>query len=317
MRYVVAAALVLLAVGLAPASAGPTARQPVLVFVSADVFESGARITPENVADLYLLKGNTIIRRLTRTPLWEEYPSWSPDGRRIAFSRGSPVCHALTCERRPGFYGMSIWVGRPGASARRITRTGDSYIDQSPMWSPNGRTIAFARVFCCEDDPSKDGIYTIAPDGKRQERIFKGRAKALDWSPDGSTIVFLPEFGGVRLLDVTAGDVTRPEITNLGGGKTDVAWSPDGQRLAVTAAAGIYVVEAEGGRARRVVRIRAGYEFGLGVSWSPDGRRIAFSGTLERNPEARPDIFVVGVNGRGLKRLTTNPGPDFDPQWRP
>lgn len=312
MRYVILAGVVVFAVGLSPVSAAPAPRQPVLVFASAGVFERGDRATPDNVADLYLFRGSTDVRRLTRTTDWEEYPSWAPDGRRIAFSRGSLLCHALSCENRP--ITSSIWVRSiNGRAARRITRAGYNYIDRSPVWSRNGQTIMFARVFCCDDDPQKDGIYRIAPNGTGQERIGRVRAEALDLSPDGSMIAFLPDFGTVRILDVASGEVTRLTITNLGGGKSDVAWSPRGDKLAVTAAAGIYVVRAEGGRARRVVRA-----FGAdGVAWSPDGRRLAFSARPQRDVEARTDIFIVGVNGRGLTRLTTNPGLDFDPQWRP
>ena len=108
-------------------------------------------------------------------------------------------------------------------------------------------------------------------------------------------------------------------ITNIGGGKADIAWSPKGDMLAIAATAGIYVVGAEGGRARRVAKARAGSygEIAPSVSWSPDGRRLAFSAAMSRVPGARTDIFVVGLNGRGLTRLTTNTGADFDPHWRP
>lgn len=318
MRYVALAGFVALAVGLSAASARPLARQPVLVFASADPFEPGSRLTPDNVADIFVLRGGTVVRRLTRTTLWEEYPAWSPDGRRIAFSRGDPLCHASTCERRA--YDASIWVrslNRP--AARRITRPGDSYIDSSPAWSADGRTIAFTRRFCCEDDPPKDGIYTIAPDGRRLERVARSRATVLDWSPDGSAIVFLTEEGRLRMLDVATGDVRGLLITNISVvGKTDVAWSPRGDKLALATGSGIYVVGADGGRARRVAKARFGSygEIDPSVSWSADGRRLAFSAALERDRAARTDIYVVALNGRGLKRLTTNPGPDFDPHWR-
>jgi Tol biopolymer transport system component len=203
--------------------------------------------------------------------------------------------------------------------AHRITRAGFDYADRSPVWSPDGRTIAFARVFCCDDDYNKDGIYTIAPDGRNQTRVNSTRAYALDWSPDGSTIAFLSEGGGIRLLDLESGDAPRLMISNVKGGKSDVAWSPKGERLALASSAGIYVVDVDGGRARRVVKTGLGSfaELAPTVSWSPDGRRLAFSGNMKRDLSARTDIFVIGLNGRGLKRLTTNPGSDFDPHWRP
>jgi Tol biopolymer transport system component len=317
MRYLVSVALLAFAVALAPASAGLEAKAPTLVFASLHAVEPGERQSPDTLADLFLLRGDTVVRRLTRTTMWEEYPAWSPDGRRIAFSKGDPLCHALTCERRSN--STSIWVRGLGGGSRRITRAGYDYIDRSPSWSPDGRTIAFARVLCCDYDDQKDGIYTIAPDGRNQKRIDTTRAYALDWSPDGATIAFLSEGGRVRLLDLESGDAPRLMITNIGGGKADIAWSPQGNKLALATAAGIYVVSAAGGRARRIVKTGIGSfgQFGPTVSWSPDGRHLAFSGNMQRDINARTDVFVVGSNGRGLKRLTTNPGSDLDPDWRP
>jgi len=52
---------------------------------------------------------------------------------------------------------------------------------------------------------------------------------------------------------------------------------------------------------------------------SPDGRRIVFclrSTDLEAN-RGRTDLWMVGVDGRGLRRMTSHPGADFNPRWSP
>ena len=51
---------------------------------------------------------------------------------------------------------------------------------------------------------------------------------------------------------------------------------------------------------------------GFDPAWSPDGKKIAFVRYFGENSE----IFVVNVNGTGLKRLTRNPGPDLQPAWQ-
>jgi TolB protein len=319
MRHLTLAAMVLLAIGFPSASASLEAKVPTLVFASVHEVDPGQPQSPDTLADLFLLRGNRVVRRLTHTTRWEEYPAWSPDSRRIAFSRGDPFCHANSCERRANE--SSIWVRRlNGGTARRLTRAGSDYIDSSPVWSPDGRKIAFARRWCCDDGPM-DGIYTVDPNGQNLERINTTRAYVLDWAPDGSTLAFISEAGGIRLLDPSTGDVTRLTITNIGPGKSDIAWSPRGDRLALATIAGVYVVNSTGGRARRVVKARGDYLPDIPnlvtVSWAPDGHRLAFSATLQHGLEARSDIYVIGVNGRGLTQLTTNPGPDFDPHWRP
>jgi Tol biopolymer transport system component len=320
VRYVVVVGTVAVAVAVAVASAAAPAGVDVgpstLMFASAQKEVLGQPSSPDTVADLYLLRGGSVVRRVTHTALWEEYPAWSPDGRRVAFSKGDPFCHSNSCENRP--LDGSIWVQNlKGSAPRRLTRPGQSVIDRSPVWSPDGRTIAFARADCCEAGET-DGIYTIAPDGRNQKRVYAAAIQALDWSPDGSALAILSESGRVRLLDVESGEAPRLAITNIGSGKSDVAWSPKGDKLAIATAVGIYVVAVDGGRARRVVKARGEFslEISGGVSWSPDGRTLAFGGAMGTDPEARSDIFVVGVNGRGLRRLTTNPGPDFDPAWR-
>src|SRR5205823_9283432 len=47
-------------------------------------------------------------------------------------------------------------------------------------------------------------------------------------------------------------------------------------------------------------------------SWSPGSRRLAFSSNL-RGPLS---IYTIGVDGTGLRQLTTN-GEDVDPAWSP
>jgi Tol biopolymer transport system component len=305
MRHLTLATIAVLAVGLAPASAGPTVRQPMLVFASLHSIQ-GER-SPETVADLFLLRGSVVVRRLTRTPLWEEGPAWSRDGSRLAFSRGPPFCYSFSCWEGPN--DLTIWVRNLSSGrAHRITSTQGCF-DFSPTWSPDGETIAFARSAC-----EVSGIFTVAPDGQGLELVLRaGAIAALDWSPRSSAIAFVRSGVGVGILDTDTADVTLLRVAGLPVGRTDLAWSPAGDKLAIATRAGVYVLSAQGGRARRVVAgIRAG-----GVSWSPDGGRLAFSTANRPGRGVWSDIFVVRVNGRGLKRLTTNSGPDFDPQWQP
>ena len=64
-------------------------------------------------------------------------------------------------------------------------------------------------------------------------------------------------------------------------------------------------------RARRVTRSPT---IDLQPAWSPDGRRLAFARTV---PGFNTEIYVVGVDGKGLRRLTHNRGQDAEPSWAP
>ena len=82
-------------------------------------------------------------------------------------------------------------------------------------------------------------------------------------------------------------------------------------------------MRADGTGARRLVvtRNHRGFQDAqFSPTWSPDGRRVLFSMTVA---EGNPELFVVGVNGRGLKRLTFPRGSaevfgdDTMPEWSP
>ncbi|HJU57675.1 MAG TPA: hypothetical protein VJ774_02945 [Actinomycetota bacterium] len=107
-----------------------------------------------------------------------------------------------------------------------------------------------------------------------------------------------------------------------------VAWSPDGRRIAfqnpIVDERGIFVANADGSNAERLTR---GANDGW-PSWSPDGSRIVFSSTrYDPSIEAcvpagsdftcPTDIYTVAVDGSHITRLTTDPGSEYRPVWSP
>jgi TolB protein len=102
------------------------------------------------------------------------------------------------------------------------------------------------------------------------------------------------------------------------GGDKRTSWSPDGRFVAFDSwrytpprrEFDIFVVDADGKRARRVTRHPARE---LAPSWSPEGRRIAF--TRKRAGGNLEDAFVVRADGRRLRRVATVLGPGI--AWSP
>lgn len=82
--------------------------------------------------------------------------------------------------------------------------------------------------------------------------------------------------------------------------------------IAFSAGGEIYVVGAGGGAARRVVGLEGGGT-NRQPAVSPDGTHIAFSSSREGSFS----LYVVGVDGRGLRRLTHSPADDGEPAWSP
>ena len=203
-----------------------------------------------------------------------------------------------------------------GAPPRRLTRPPGGYADSGPAWSPDGRTIAFLRRLPA-DTGAADGVYLLDAGGRDVRRLTSNRVETrqLAWSPDGRTIAV-----GLVQVDVRTGVSTPIDGPATPSFVDAVAWSPDGRLLGFTDDRGVHVVAAAGGSQPRLVAAARSVR---GVAWSPDGRRLVFAGrrtpVLERSGvrvEPSTDLYVVGADGRGLRRLTATPGSEFSPSWR-
>lgn len=143
-----------------------------------------------------------------------------------------------------------------------------------------------------------------------------------DWSPDGARLAFSTACGGgcasaydpyhgLRLVNPPDG----PDRLLLAGeGISNVAWSPDGTRIAYVATANwgtteatnqIHVVNADGSGVAGVSP-SVSYEVFLSTpSWSPDGSQLAYS--------AGGEMSVISLDGSASISL----GKGYDPAWAP
>ena len=108
-------------------------------------------------------------RNVTRDGSLNEYPTWSPDGRRLAFN-----------SHRDGQFEIYV-AGVDGSRPRNLTRNPGK--DQWPAWSPDGSSIAFMSERAGSDD-----VFVMRADGSAVRNLTHTRA--LDeshpvWMPDG------------------------------------------------------------------------------------------------------------------------------------
>jgi Tol biopolymer transport system component len=134
----------------------------------------------------------------------------------------------------------------------------------------------------------------------------------LNWSPDGSSILFVSGAGKER--EISKVDIESSEqILLTQNDQTDDSplWSPDGLRIAFESQRDgnneIYVMNADGTEQTRLTHSDAS---DYGPAWSPDGMLIAFTSRHDRGR----DIYVVGADGANLTRVVAG---GFSPVWSP
>jgi Tol biopolymer transport system component/DNA-binding winged helix-turn-helix (wHTH) protein len=195
--------------------------------------------------DLYVtLVGSTSVRRLTTDPREDYAPSWSPDGRRIAFLRrigNAARIHVMSALGGPDLQVSDFPVGATMPNALIASQIG---------WSPDGRYVVAGR------DPwssraESAGIYLIPIDGGEPRAMTRPASPAFDFSPafspDGRRVAYascespgleastlLPERCLVRSVEVDA------RFEAVGAGRTltvqpvgpaGLAWSRDGKSI--------------------------------------------------------------------------------------
>ncbi len=262
-----------------------------------------------------------VTARLTSGSYWKAMPAWSPDGTRLAFSRGGSLCNAGNCRR---WADNDVWVSRAdGLQQRRLTNVPGyrSVDDADPVWSPAGTEIAFVRTRLSSNyTPVDTAIMVVPATGGVSHRVAGGRAPS--WSPDGGRLAFV---GRGRAISVVNRDGTglrangaataRPQSWWVPPGDPqsasqiwagNVAWSRDGRKLAFVAADGdVYTVSPSGGHPVRVGPAGLGARGDL--VWSPDGTRLAYAGD---------GIHILSIRTGTVLRVDARGGA-AKPAWSP
>ena len=287
-RTFAAALVISLCIQMHIATEGYAARKTKICFMS---------IRNAN-AEIYVMDGDgKNQRRVTAHPNIDQYPTWSPDGRKIAF----------VSNRNGG--NIQIWViDGDGKNPIRLT---DGVSDSYPDWSPDGKTIVYVASLVPEEhDLAPGGIVAMDADGK-DKRLLKIRGGHPSWSPGGDRIVFISgNIGGDGQVYVMDADGRNPkQLTRDAGHKRMPSWSPDGEHIAYVSKHRIWVMDSDGKNQRRLTNVNGDEH----PTWSPQSDAIAFH-TMGRG--GGRGIYSVDVTKGFVNPLQHAPGFwDQQPDW--
>ena len=238
------------------------------------------------------------VRFLSSDPGAEVRPHISPDGTRVAYSKTDPQSH------------LERILMRAVGATRSLAWASDAKANEdTPLWSPDGKSIVFERV----SDTSCELVVTSNLGG--ETRVVGNCQSPLtnyyDWTPDGSKLITAErskrDNGHLALIqwDLSSGEkqpldyARAPEADDL-----NAHYSPDGKLLAfrrgLAPYSDLWLMNADGREAHQLTHLRASIR---GYTWSRDSTALI----LSSNHEGHFGLYVVDVRSGEIQSLHVNP----------
>ncbi len=319
----------------------PDGRYIAFITCTDDVQESGLYIIP--------ISGGAkrkIANIAPRAHIFDRQIDWSPDGNLLALVDRSST------EDPFSIYTLSL---NNNVKRRLIVPPPATPGDSGPVFSPNGREIAFRRT----ESTGNNDIYIVSSSGGKPRRLTFDRrfTSAHAWSQDGLDIVFASKRSGpISMWRIKAsGGLPRP-MPGTTEGAYNLAIARTGDRLVYSkyfSDSNVWETDLRTGGRRRVLGSTRNER---SAQYSPDGTRIAFrsdrtgvdeiwasdasgenpvrltsfngplTGTprwspdgqfiaFDSRPNGNPDIYVVSANGGPPRRVTSAISEDVVPSW--
>jgi TolB protein len=241
--------------------------------------------------DVYVINPDgSNLTRLTDAGQDDQSPAWTPDGRRIVYTRDRRL-HSMDAN---------------GANKRSVTPPGTQG-QSDPAVSPDGSTIAYTT----RSPGAFRHLHLIDLDGANERAIPKALNYdfAPSWSPDGTKLVYYgyPEGSShVYVVNIDGSDLAWLPID----GGSFPAWSPNGSKIAYPYGDGLIVVNADGSDPVKVTNNPRGVG---NPSWSPDGTMIAFSSSRD----GLETLYTANADGSNVRRLLAADMWSLSAAWSP
>lgn len=251
--------------------------------------------------------------------------SWSPDGGKLAvsgletpFPRDDRVSLTQVLHDGVGIFLIDIETGQ----RTRLTAPPRSTFDELPVFSPDGRSLAFRRVYGLNEGD----VYVVRVSDRvsKQLTFIRNRIFGLTWTADSREIVFVGVRSGTRgiwRVPATGGEVQRVPIPGenpaspvLSRSGTKLAWMESSSDSNIWRASGPgFNGRRELGKFGSITPFLAFPREDHSPEFSPDGNRIVFAS----GRSGGEDLWICDRDGRNLRQLTNRGGPTGTPHWSP
>lgn len=238
-------------------------------------------------------------------------PSWSPDGKKIAYSAFTNFIGKTGT--RTALYILDLNTNK------RVLTSYRPGMNSGGIFAKDGQHMFLSMTM---GSGSAD-IYKINMKGEIAKRLTNGPAGAINvepsLSPDGSKIVFSSERGGRPMLytmNSDGSDVKR--ITFKGKFNSSPSWSPDGKKIAFAAMDennfDVFVMNVDGSNLVRVTSARKANgkaSHNEDPSFSPDSRYVVYTS----NRTGKNQIYISSLDGSEERRVTNDSKNYYRPKW--
>lgn len=188
-----------------------------------------------------------------------------------------------------------------------ISRLTKSYTrETSPVWSPDGKWIAYE-----SDQSGQDEVWVSGADGKNARKLTSADTEksSFAWAPDSKSLAYSSSDKKLYIADVTTGQ-SRVVASGEAGAPQGTEFSPDGKWLAYTKTdrdlrPHVWIVAAAGGEEHLISD--DGLFASSSARWTPDGKKLVFLGGYVQGGSATQRSNVAAVYNISLTQEDRDP----------